>query len=134
MACLWCVPQTERIIIMAENGQPNSINFTVDQKNLYREENITDLKVAAIRKMTPITPSGEVDESRTPVFVGTTQLMTPEGPLPIQAMLQANNLQEAFEVFPAAMEEAMQRMIRELQRAQQEQKKKDDSRIIVPGR
>lgn len=119
---------------MAENGQHNAIDFTVDQKNLYREENITDMKVAAIRKMTPITPSGEVDESRTAMFVGTTQLMTPEGPLPIQAMLEANNLQEAFEVFPRAMEEAMQRMIEQIQRVQQEQKQKDDSRIIVPGR
>jgi len=119
---------------MAENGQQNAIDFTVDQKNLYREENITDMKVAAIRKMTPITPSGEVDESRTAMFVGTTQLMTPEGPLPIQAMLPANNLQEAFSVFPKAMEEAMQRMIEQIQRVQQEQKQKDDSRIIVPGR
>jgi hypothetical protein len=119
---------------MAENGQPNTIDFNVDQKNLYREESITDMKVAAIRKMTPITPSGEVDESRTPMFVGTTQLMTPEGPLPIQAMLEANNLQEAFEVFPKAMEAAMQRMVEQIQRAQQDQKQKDDSRIIVPGR
>jgi hypothetical protein len=119
---------------MAADGHPASIDFTVDQQNLYREENITDMKVAAIRKMTPITPSGEVDESRSAIFVGTTQLMTPEGPLPIQAMLQANNLQEAFQVFPAAMEEAMQRMIEQIQRAQQEQAQKDDSRIIVPGR
>jgi len=119
---------------MPENGQPNAIDFTVDQKNLYREENITDMKVAAIRKMTPITPSGDVDESRTAIFVGTTQLMTPEGPLPIQAMLEANNLQEAFEIFPQAMEAAMQRMIEQIQRAQQEQKQKNDSRIIVPGR
>jgi hypothetical protein len=119
---------------MAENGQPNSIDFTVDVKNLYREENITDMKVAAIRKMTPITPTGEVDEGRTAMFVGTTQLMTPEGPLPIQAMLPANNLQEAFEAFPGAMEAAMQRMVEQIQKAQQEQKHKDDSRIIVPGR
>ncbi len=119
---------------MAENGQPNTIDFAVDQKNLYREENITDMKVAAIRKMTPVTPSGEVDETRTAIFVGTTQLMTPEGPLPIQAMLEANTLQEAFEVFPKAMEAAMQRMVEQVQRAQQDQKQNDDSRIIVPGR
>ena len=120
--------------IMANRENQNSIDFTVDQKNLYREENITDMKVAAIRKMTPITPSGTVDESRTAIFVGTTQLMTPEGPLPIQAMLQANNLQEAFEAFPGAMEAAMNRMIEQIQQAQQAQKKNDDSRIIVPGR
>ena len=119
---------------MSNQGQQNSIDFTVDQKNLYREESITDMKVASIRTMTPITPSGDVDESRTPVFVGTTQLMTPEGPLPIQAMLQANSLKEAFEVFPKAMEEAMGRMVEQIQQAQQAQKKQDDSRIIVPGR
>ena len=119
---------------MAQIGQQDSIDFTVDQKNLYREENITDMKVAAIRKMIPITPSGDLDESRTTIFVGTTQLMTPEGPLPIQAMLPANNLKEAFEVFPQAMETAMNRMVEQLQKLQQEQKKKDDSRIIVPGR
>lgn len=119
---------------MANQEQPGSIDFTVDQKNLYREENITDMKVAAIRKMTPITPSGADDESRTAVFVGTTQLMTPEGPLPIQAMLEANSLEEAFAVFPKAMEAAMARMIEQVQQAQQAQKSKDDSRIIVPGR
>ena len=119
---------------MANQEHQNSIDFTVDQKNLYREESITDMKVAAIRKMTPITPSGDVDESRTSIFVGTTQLMTPEGPLPLQAMLPANNLQEAFEAFPKAMEAAMTRMVEQIQQAQQAQKKKDDSRIIVPGR
>ena len=119
---------------MANMEQPGSIDFTVDQKNLYREETITDMKVAAIRKLTPVTPSGALDESRAAIFVGTTQLMTPEGPLPIQAMLPANNLKEAFDVFPGAMEEAMARLIDQIQQAQQAQKKKDDSRIIVPGR
>ena len=122
---------------MADRDQQNSIDFTVDQKNLYREENITDMKVAAIRKMTPITAAGSIDESRTAIFVGSTQLMTPEGPLPIQAMLEANNIQEAFNVFPEAMEAAMNRMVEQIQRAQQAQqaqKKRDDSRIIVPGR
>jgi hypothetical protein len=119
---------------MANMENPGSIDFTVDQKNLYREENITDMKVAGIRKLTPVTPSGAVDESRTPIFVGTTQLMTPEGPLPIQAMLPANNLQEAFDAFPNAMEEAMARLVEQIQQAQRAQKKKEDSRIIVPGR
>ena len=128
------LPQLKGKNIMANQGQQNSIDFTVDQKNLYREESITDMKVASIRKMTPITPSGDVDESRTAIFVGTTQLMTPEGPLPIQAMLQANTLQEAFEVFPGAMEAAMGRMVEQIQQAQKAQKKEDDSRIIVPGR
>ncbi len=119
---------------MANQGYAGEIDFTVDKDNLYREESITDMKVAAIRRLVPITLDGQVDESRTAVFVGTTQLMTQEGPLPIQAMLEANNLEEAIAVFPAAMETAMQRMVAQLQQMQQAQKAKDDSRIIVPGR
>ncbi|WP_246804026.1 hypothetical protein [Desulfosarcina cetonica] len=55
------------------------IDFTVDANNLYREEAITDLKVASIRRMIPITADGKDDSSRSPVFFGHTQVMTPQG-------------------------------------------------------
>jgi ribosomal 50S subunit-associated protein YjgA (DUF615 family) len=48
----------------------------------------------------------------------------------------ANNLTEAMEAFPAAMDQEMRKMveqIRQMQEAEQN-KQKDDSRIIVPGR
>lgn len=120
---------------MAEGNQ--QIDFTVDQNNLYREENFTDMKVASIRTLVPVKADGSPDETRSPKFVGSTQLMSPDGPLPLQAMLPANNFQEAFEAFPAAMEKAMAEMIeqvKKMQAMQQAQKGQDNSRIIVPGR
>lgn len=116
-----------------ENSQ--NVDFTVDQNNLYREESITDLKVASIRRLIPVRADGTEDPGRTPIFYGHTQLMTPEGPLPVQGRLIANNLNEAYEVFPATMQKALNEMVARIQEMQQAQaKKQDDSRIIVPGR
>lgn len=121
---------------MTEFENSQNIDFTVDQTNLYREEAISDLKVASIRQMLPIKSDGSDDTTRTPIFMGHTQIMTPEGPLPLQAKLEANNLSEAFEVFPAAMQQALSEMIQQIQEMQRKEqvKKMDDSRIIVPGR
>ncbi|PIE67012.1 MAG: cytoplasmic protein [Deltaproteobacteria bacterium] len=118
---------------MADQEQ---IDFTVDANNLYREASITDLKVASIRQMIPVTADGQNDASRSPVFIGHTQILTPQGPLPLQARLMANTLQEALEAFPAAMEQEMAKMVEQLRKMQEEEQKKqrDDSRIIVPGR
>jgi hypothetical protein len=112
------------------------IDFTVDQNNLYREEAITDLKVASIRKLVPIKPDGSDDKSRSPLFMGHSQVMTPEGPLPLQARLAANNLAEAYAIFPDTMQQVLSETIQQLQELyrQEEEKKRDDSRIIVPGR
>ena len=117
---------------MAESG----IDFTVDQNNLYREESITDLKVASIRRLVPVMADGTDDPSRTPIFVGHTQLMSPEGPLPIQAELAAKTIDEAMDVFPQAMKQALAEMIEKIQQMQRQQQtqQKDESRIIIPGR
>jgi hypothetical protein len=119
---------------MSNQTNQYNIDFTVDQQNLYREEAYTDLKVASIRRLVPVNIDGSDDKSRTPVFIGTSQLMSPQGPLPLQAALPANNLKEAIEIFPAAMEQAMADMVEELQKMQEAEKQENDSRIIVPGR
>lgn len=121
---------------MPEFGTGQDIDFTVDQENLYREVSITDLKVASIRQLIPVKADGTDDNSRSPIFVGNTQLMTPEGPLPLQARLAANNLKEAYAEFPRAMQRALNEMVENIQKFQQQQKAKqrDESRIIVPGR
>lgn len=119
---------------MADNEH---IDFKVDRSNLYREDSITDLKVASIRRMVPITVDGKDDPSRSPVFFGHTQILTPQGPLPLQARLMANNLAEAITAFPQAMEQEMAQVIeqiRKMQAEEQQQKRSNDSRIIVPGR
>jgi len=108
-------------------------DFTIDQSNLYREEGFTDLKVASIRKLSPINSDGTDDKSRTAIFIGSTQLMSDYGPLPVQAALPANNFQEALAAFPAAMQQAMATTIEKLQKMQEQEQAKKDSRIIVPG-
>jgi hypothetical protein len=117
-------------------AEQTTIDFKVDTNDLYREDSITDLKVASIRRMIPVTGDGRDDPSRSPVFFGHTQILTPQGPLPLQARLMANNLTEAIAAFPDAMEREMAKMIEQLRKMQAEEQNKasDDSRIIVPGR
>ena len=115
----------------------NQLDFTVEKNNLYREENIIDLKSASIRCLTPIKPDGAIDENREKIFMGHTQLMSPQGPVPLHAPLKASTLEEAMENFPEAMQHAMAEMIenvKKMQKEQEESKQKENSRIIVPGR
>jgi len=114
--------------------QANNIDFSVNKKNLFKEEANTDMKVASIRVMTPVLEDGTEDSSRTKVFIGSTQLMSPDGPLPLQAVIPANNFSEAMEKFPETMEKTMGQMIEQIKQMQDQKKQKDDSRIIVPGR
>ena len=113
-----------------ENAQTNSIDFTVDKKNLYREETFTDLKVASIRRLIPVKPDGTIDKSRNTIFVGQTHLMSPDGPVPLQNVIQAKGLQQAVKKFPEAMQTAMDQLVEKAQKMKQ----KEESRIIVPGR
>lgn len=112
----------------------DQIDFTLDPHNLYREESYTDLKAGAIRRLIPVKTDGSPDGTRTDIYVGTTQLLTPEGPLPVQTRLPANNFQEALKAFPEAMRLATHEMIAQLEELQKNYQEKEDSRIIVPGR
>lgn len=107
-------------------NQEQKIDFSVDINNLYREENITDLKVASIRKMIPVKPDGTKDEGRTELYFGHSQLMSPQGPVPLQAPLQANNLREAFEVFPEAMKKTLNEMVERAKQMQEQQKQQKE--------
>jgi hypothetical protein len=124
---------------MAETDN-DSIDFSIDRSNMYKEESFTDLKVGNIRRLTPVKPDGSEDKTRNTIFVGQTNLMTPNGALPIQGVIRAKELQQAVKRFPEAMEEAVERMMEEAQKMkdQQESKiitqQKEDSRIIIPGR
>jgi hypothetical protein len=121
---------------MHENEQHQEIDFTVQKADLYREVMYTDLRAASIRKLVPILEDGTDDKGREVIFIGATQLMTPEGPLPIQTKLKATTLKQALDEFPYAMRLALSEVVEEIQKMQQEQKRqsKDDSRIIIPGR
>ncbi|MFP4160081.1 MAG: cytoplasmic protein [Desulfobacterales bacterium] len=106
---------------MPNGAEGQNIDFTVNRDNLYREESVTDLKVASIRKMIPIKPDGSNDPQRSEVFFGSTQLMTPEGPLPLQSELSATTLEEAMNEFPSAMQKALEQTIDRLKQMQQQQ-------------
>ena len=113
----------------------NQIDFTVQKDNLYREENITDLKTASIRCLTPIKIDGTVDESRQKIYVGHTQLISPQGPVPLQARLNATTLEEALDRFPAAMENEMAQMIEQVKKMQQDMERaeqEEKSNLILP--
>ena len=117
----------------------NQVDFHIDRSNLYREEAVTDLKVGSIKCLTPIKSDGSEDKTRKKIFVGNTNVMTPQGPIPIQGMIEAKDLQQAIKKFPEAMEAAMERLIEEAKKYQEQQAddpqiQKPDSRIIIPGR
>jgi len=101
----------------------------VDRDNLYREEVFTDLKVATIRRLTPIRPDGTVDEDRKVIFTGETQLLSQAGMLPIHCNIDAKDLEEAIEKFPDAVNRAVEQAIDEAR----EMQRREASRIVVPG-
>ncbi len=101
----------------------------VDQQNLYREESITDLRVATIRRLIPINADGTDDISRPTQYIGTTQIISQMGPLPISAPIEAASLQEAIEKFPQAVKDAVDQMVEEAK----EYRRQESSRIVVPG-
>jgi len=120
----------------SKDGQTGSLNFEVDKNNLYREESVTDLKIANIQRLIPVHLDGSEDSSREAVFLGRTQLTTPRGPVPIQAQLTAKTLEEAIDMFPKAMEVETQKVVesfKQMQEQQVQQKKAEQSRIIIPG-
>ncbi|MCH7600054.1 MAG: hypothetical protein IH973_09870 [Myxococcales bacterium] len=110
--------------------QPNLVaEMNPELDNLYREESFTDLKIAQIRRLTPVKPDGTQDDSRPVIFIGETQLMSARGPLPIQTPIEATDIKEAFEKFPVAINAAVERMIDEAK----EMQRQEASRIVVPG-
>jgi len=103
-------------------------NIKIDGENLWKEENFTDLKVGSIRKLTPIKIDGTEDASRTATFSATTNIMTPGGALPISGEIDAADLAEAIEKFPAAINAA----IKQLQEDMVQMQKEQASKIVTP--
>ena len=103
--------------------------ITVDRDNLYVEDVITDLRIATIRRLTPVKADGSPDASRPTLYQGQTQLMSQMGPLPVSCSIEAESLQEAMDKFPEAISLAVERMVDEAREIQRQ----EASRIIVPG-
>ena len=106
---------------MPSRSEKAKINLNVDRNNLYREDSVTDIRVAAIRRLTPIKADGSDDDSRDPMFMGQTQLMSPSGPILLQSMLEARTLEEALDTFPAAMQKEVDKAMAQAEKEKQEQ-------------
>ena len=111
-------------------NESNAFNeVKVDKTNLYKEESFTDLKVATIRRLSPIREDGSPDTARPVLFTGETTLMSDRGPLPIQCSIEAADLNEAMDKFPEAVQGAVEKLIEQAREMQRQQM----SRIVVPG-
>ncbi|AKJ63564.1 hypothetical protein [Kiritimatiella glycovorans] len=114
---------------MSNGDQLNLDDLQVDRENLYREETLTDRKVAQIRRMVPVRADGSDDPDRTVIFSGQTHIMLPGGPMPVQFELDADNLEDAIAKFPEATKKAVDDMVERVQQMQREESK----RIVTPG-
>lgn len=117
--------------------QQNGIEFKLDRSNLYREESFSDLKTGSIKRLTPVKADGSEDKTRKQRFIGNTNILTPNGPLPIQGDIPAKDLQQAIKKFPEVMEQAMDQLVEEVKKYQEQERsriQKPDSGIIIPGR
>lgn len=113
---------------MTNQDEQQGMEITMDSSELYREENFTDRKVGTIRKMIPVKPDGSEDGSRSVLFIGTTQILTPYGAVPLSFEIDAADLQQACEKFPEAAQGAVDRTIEEAKQARREAA----SSIITP--
>jgi len=103
-------------------------DMKVDAANLYREEVVTDLRVATIRQLVPVKADGSPDPDRETIYYGQAQMLTSGGPLPIEARLDAKSLPEAIEKFPDAIRKAVSEVIEQVR----EYQRQAASRIVVP--
>ncbi len=114
---------------MSDEARSMMSDLEVDKTSLYREDVVSDLHAATIRRMIPIRIDGSDDPDRAVEYVGQATILSQAGPLPVQARIEAASLEEAVEKFPEAIQEAVEKLIEEAKQYQREQA----SRIITPG-
>ncbi|MGD8385066.1 MAG: hypothetical protein PVF89_06635 [Lysobacterales bacterium] len=108
----------------------NMPDIRMDAANLSREEIYSDGRVGTIRKLIPVSVTGEPDDSRRVQYIGSTQILTPAGPLPLNFEIPGESLAAAVDGFADAAKAAVERTMKELKELQREQA----SSIVVPGR
>lgn len=96
--------------------------------DLFREDVFTDRNVGTIRRLTPVTPDGADDPARAVEFVGSTQLLTPAGALPLSFDLPGKTLSEAVAGFADAAEAALKETLEEMA----EYRRQATSGLVIP--
>ena len=113
---------------MAQQQEGKSLNLTMDAASVYREDVYTDRKVGTIRSLIPVKSDGSPDASRSALFVGEAQILTPMGAMPVSFEIEAANLAEAVEKYAAAAKEGVERTVKEIQ----EMRRQAASSIVIP--
>ena len=112
---------------MADDALEQEI--AMDSANLYREESFTDRRIGSIQRLVPVKPDGATDDSRSALYIGQTQVLTPAGALPLSFEIDAQSLDDAIEKFGDGAKEALAGTMQKLEEMRREQA----SSIIVPG-
>lgn len=110
---------------MAESA---NIEIEVDPNDLFKEEVFTDRRAGTIRRLTPVTGSGEVDVTRPVSYVGQAQILTPMGSVPLAFEIDATSLDEAARKFGDGAKVA----IAETQKELEEMRREAASSIVMP--
>jgi hypothetical protein len=100
----------------------------MDANGLYQEDNFTDRRVGAIRRLTPVRPDASVDPTRPVLFVGQAEIMTNMGPVPLSFEIEGKTLEEAVQGFSAAAQVAIERTVQQIQ----EMRRQQASQLVVP--
>ena len=100
----------------------------MDADSLYQEEVFTDRRVGTLRRLTPVTATGEADAGRDVVWVGQTQVLTPAGAMPLNFEIPGTTLSEAVAGFPDAARVAVEDTMKQVE----ELRREAASSIIVP--
>ena len=100
----------------------------MDADGLYQEDNFTDRRVGAIRRLSPVRADGSADPSRPVLFIGQAEIMTNMGPVPISFELDGPSLAEAVASFAPAAQVAIERTVQQIQ----EMRRQQASQLVVP--
>ncbi|HEY0684020.1 MAG TPA: hypothetical protein VGD45_16940 [Steroidobacter sp.] len=100
----------------------------MDADALYQEDNFTDRRVGAIRRLSPVRADGSADPTRPVLFIGQAEIMTNMGPVPINFEIEGPTLAEAVKGFAPAAQAAIERTVQQIQ----EMRRQQASQLVVP--
>ena len=100
----------------------------MDADGLYQEDNFTDRRVGAIRRLTPVRADASVDPTRPVLFIGQAEIMTNMGPVPINFEIDGPTLADAVNGFAPAAQVAIERTVQQIQ----EMRRQQASQLVVP--
>ena len=113
---------------MSPEQNTDSRSMNLNTEDLYREETYTDRRVGTLRRLLPVKPDGNPDPTRDALYVGQSQLLTPMGALPLSFEIPATSLEEAFQKYGDAAQDAVKQTMEELK----EMRRQAASSLVIP--